>query len=76
MEAPIVEQIALKHVGRLKVVKVNVDKCVEIPAKYQIESQGIPNLCLFKNGKLVDHLIGAAPMDALDQFVQNNLRQQ
>jgi thioredoxin 1 len=50
---------------------VNVDKCADVPMRYQVT--GIPNLSLFKNGKLVDHIIGSAPMDALDDFVQKNL---
>jgi thioredoxin 1 len=65
--APLVDQIAEEHQGKLKVVKMNVDENPETPAKYGI--RGIPTLILLKDGELVDQLVGSVPKNKLDQFV-------
>lgn len=65
--APLVDQIAEEHQGKIKVVKMNVDENPETPAKYGI--RGIPTLILLKNGELVDQLVGSVPKNRLDQFV-------
>lgn len=59
MIAPIVEEIASELNGKLKVVKVNTDENGSVAAQYGIMS--IPTLGIFKNGKLVDAVIGAVP---------------
>jgi thioredoxin 1 len=65
--APLVDQIAEEHHGKLKVVKMNVDENPETPAKYGV--RGIPTLILLNNGQLVDQLVGSVPKNKLDQFV-------
>jgi len=59
MVAPAVEEIAREYEGRLKVGKLNVDDNPETTAKYAIFS--IPALLIFKDGQLVDQIIGAVP---------------
>ena len=65
--APLVEALAEENRGRLKVAKVNVDDNPNTASAYGIRS--IPTLLLFKEGKLVDTLIGMVPKDRLDAFV-------
>jgi thioredoxin 1 len=56
---PIVEEIAEEYKDRARVAKMNVDDNVNTPARYGV--RGIPALLLFKNGELVDQIIGAVP---------------
>ncbi len=63
MIAPTLDQIASEYIGRLKVVKVDVDENAEVPSKYGV--QGIPTLLLFKGGEVVEKLVGAYPKTAL-----------
>jgi len=57
MIAPLLEQIAKDHPGKVVVGKVNVDQEQALAAKYGIQS--IPAFCIFKNGEITDQLIGA-----------------
>jgi thioredoxin 1 len=63
MVAPVVEEIANDLAGKLKVVKVNTDENYNVSMQYGIRS--IPTLGIFKNGKLVDAVIGAVPKQHL-----------
>ena len=55
--SPTVDEIAAELEGKVTVAKCNVDDCEEIAAEYGIRS--IPTLLFFKNGEVVDKLIGA-----------------
>ena len=57
MIGPIVEEIAGELNGKLKVVKINVDEASELAAEHNIMS--IPTLMVFKNGEVVDQIVGA-----------------
>lgn len=59
MIAPHVDALATDYTGRVKVLKVNVDDEPEIAQKYNIMS--IPTLLFFKDGKVVDQVVGAVP---------------
>ncbi len=59
MIAPILEEIATEYDGKLKVAKVDVDSNAKIAAQYGIMS--IPTLLFFKDGKVIDQVIGAIP---------------
>ena len=63
MLTPIVEEVAKELTGKLKVGKVNVDECQELAANYNILS--IPTLLVFKQGQVVDQMVGAMPKDQL-----------
>lgn len=56
--APTVEELAGEYAGKAVIGKCNVDDCDDLPMKYGIRS--IPTLLFFKNGELVDRLVGAA----------------
>lgn len=61
--APIVEEVARTYNGKLKVGKVDVDANNQTALNYMIRS--IPSLLIFKNGKVVDQIIGAVPRQQL-----------
>ena len=62
--SPIVEELAEDYAGRISFGKLNVDENPNVAAKYDIMS--IPTLLIFKDGKLVDKLIGAMPRQMLE----------
>lgn len=57
--APVIEELASDYDGRAVVAKCNVDECQDIPMQYGIRN--IPTLLFFRNGELVDRMVGAAP---------------
>jgi len=59
MAAPVLERIAGEYEGRLKVCKINVDEEREVASKHRIMS--VPTMFLFKNGALVDQIVGVTP---------------
>ena len=61
--APAIEQVAAEFDGRAKVGKVNVDQNATVAAQYGIRS--IPTLLFFKDGQVVDQVIGVAPKKVL-----------
>ena len=69
--APALEEIATEYSGKLKVVKVDVDENQEISIKYDVRS--IPTLMLFKNGQVMEKLIGAYPKPKLVSTIQGHL---
>ncbi|HDP37249.1 MAG TPA: thioredoxin [Candidatus Atribacteria bacterium] len=71
MVAPVVESIAKKYKGKLKVCKVNVDEAPEVSSEYGIMS--IPTLAIFKSGKVVDKVVGAVPESELASKVDSHI---
>lgn len=71
MVAPILEEISRDYSGRLVVAKLNTDENPRRPGSLDI--RGIPTMILFKNGREVDRLVGAAPKPRIQQFVEKNL---
>ena len=63
MISPVVESLAKDFSGKAKVVKVDVDTNPKLCAEFGIRS--IPTLLFFKNGTLVDGIVGAASKTAL-----------
>ncbi len=68
MIGPVVEQLAGEYEGKAVIAKMDVDQNAQIPAKFGIRS--IPTLMVFKNGQLVDKVIGAVPKNVLEQKLQ------
>jgi len=68
---PIVEELAPSYEGRAVIAKMNVDDNPVIAQRFGVTS--IPTLMMFKDGKLVDRMVGAAPKGALQQFIDRNL---
>ncbi|OGL44799.1 MAG: thioredoxin [Candidatus Schekmanbacteria bacterium RBG_13_48_7] len=67
MVGPILEELAKELAGRIKICKLNVDNNPEIAKKFGIQS--IPTMLLFKNGKLVDQVVGALPKNEIKKFI-------
>ena len=63
MVAPILDQLAAESRGRYKIAKLNVDENPRTAAQFNIRS--IPTMLIFKNGKLVDQIVGAQPKQAI-----------
>ena len=59
MVLPMVEEIALELAGQAKVCKINVDESPDLAAQFDVAS--IPTLLVFKNGQVVDQMVGALP---------------
>jgi thioredoxin 1 len=68
---PIVEELAPNYEGKAVITKLNVDENPMVAQRYGVTS--IPTLMMFKDGKLVDRMVGAAPKPALQQFIDRNL---
>jgi len=68
---PMVEDLAAEYKGRVKVTKLNIDESPRTAEKYGVRS--IPTLMLFKDGKLLDTLIGLVPKDKLEAFAKKGL---
>jgi thioredoxin 1 len=71
MIAPIVEELATEYEGKLKIGKVDVDNNQTIAMQYGIRS--IPTLLMFKGGKVVEQIIGAAPKKTLVEKLSKHL---
>jgi thioredoxin 1 len=69
--APVVDSIADEYAGKVKVGKVNVDDNPGTPAKYGV--RGIPTIILFKDGKVVDQVVGAVPKSQLEVLIKKAL---
>lgn len=72
MVGPIVEELAKKHNGKMKFVKVNVDDASKLSAEYKIT--GIPMMAVFKKGKMAEQVVGAYPKEDLDKFIIGQLK--
>jgi thioredoxin 1 len=71
MIGPIIEQLAMEMKGKAVFGKLNVDENIETANKYRISA--IPTLMIFKDGKLIDKLVGAYPKPALAAKIQKFL---
>lgn len=69
--APSLEQLAAEYAGKARVVKVDVDSNQDLAMKYGIMS--IPALIVFKDGKEVDRMVGAAPKDRIKALIDRAL---
>ncbi|MCS7209317.1 MAG: thioredoxin [Fimbriimonadales bacterium] len=69
--APIVEELSQQYAGKLKVYKVDVDQERHLATQYGIMS--IPTLLLFKNGQVVEQIVGALPKGAIEQKIAKHL---
>jgi thioredoxin 1 len=64
---PVVEELAGEYAGKIKVAKLNVDDNKQTPGKYGV--RGIPTLMLFKNGEVVDQIVGAVPKSRIKELL-------
>jgi thioredoxin 1 len=68
---PAIEELATEYAGRAKVFKVNVDNDGDLASKYGVMS--IPALLVFKGGKVVDQMVGAAPKPHIAALIDRAL---
>lgn len=68
---PIVEELASEYESKVKFCKLNVGDGPAIAGRYGIT--GIPTLLIFKNGKVVDQIVGAAPKEQIGARLDNIL---
>ncbi|MFW6134221.1 MAG: thioredoxin [Elusimicrobiota bacterium] len=68
---PAIEVIADEYKGKLKVCSLNIDKARQIAIDYGIMS--IPFLGIFKNGELVDNIVGAVSKDVIEEKIKDYL---
>ena len=65
MIAPLVEELAVKYQGKVKIGKLNVDDHPQVAGRFRI--MNIPTLLLFKGGKEVDRIVGVVPKEELSK---------
>lgn len=70
MLAPILDDVAAKLTA-VKFGKVDVDNAPELARQFKIVS--IPNVCIFKNGELVDRIVGLCDEDELTETIKKYL---
>ena len=71
MLTPTIEEIAQENVGKLKVVKLNVDDNMNVPGKFSI--RGIPTLLVFKGGQVAEQIVGAVPKEQIVKILERHL---
>jgi thioredoxin 1 len=69
--APILEELATKYAGKVKMVKLDVDANPSTPTKFGV--RGIPTLMLFKDGQLKATQVGLANKADLGSFIDANI---
>jgi thioredoxin 2 len=65
MISPVLRQLATRHAGHIKIVKVDVDANPGLAARFG--AQSIPLLVVIRDGREVDRIVGALPRSALEQ---------
>lgn len=69
--APVIEEIAEEYAGQVKVGKLNVDENPGAPSAFEIRS--IPTLIFFKDGAVVDKVVGALPKNQITEVLNTAL---
>ncbi len=69
--APIVDEVAELYNGKLKVVKMDVDKNTSTPSRYGV--RGIPTLLVFKDGVVKEQIVGRVPKETIQKAVDKHL---
>jgi len=72
--APMLEELAAEYEGRVRVAKLNVDENPQSAADFRVQS--IPTLLLFRDGALVDTMVGALPRRLLAGRLEEHLQRQ
>jgi thioredoxin 1 len=68
---PTIDALATEYQGRVDIRKMDVDSNPKTPARYHV--RGIPSILFFREGQLVDQIVGAVPKAVLDQAIQKHL---
>ena len=70
MIAPVLDQLAAEHAGSLKVGKLDVDSNIKTSTRFNVRS--IPMLLFFKDGKVVDQIVGAVPKASIEAKIKQH----
>lgn len=70
--APVLEKAAEEYKGKIKIVKLDIDKNQAKASDYNI--RGIPTLILFKQSKAIETKVGLIKKDALQDLIEKNLK--
>ncbi|MBW6512259.1 MAG: thioredoxin [Desulfuromonadaceae bacterium] len=68
---PMIDGLAEDYEGKVKIGKLNVDENPATPGQFGV--RGIPTLILFKDGKVIDQVVGAVPKSQLETLLQKVL---
>jgi thioredoxin 1 len=68
---PVIDGLADEYAGKVKIAKLNVDENPATPGQYGV--RGIPTLILFKDGKVLDQVVGAVPKNQLESLLKKAL---
>jgi thioredoxin 1 len=68
MLTPILEDIANNYEGKIKVVKVNIQENENLASQYDI--MAIPNLKIFKDGQIVNEIVGLQPKETIGEKIE------
>ncbi len=71
MVAPVLDEISNEQVGKLQIAKLNVDENPNVAMRYGVQS--IPTMLVFKDGELVDRIVGAMPKGRLMEKLSSHL---
>jgi thioredoxin len=69
--APVVDEVASSYNGKLKVAKMDVDKNVSTPQRYNV--RGIPTLLIFKGGQVAEQIVGYVPKETIEKALQKHV---
>ena len=70
MVAPVIEQLATEHEGKVTIGKLDVDANQQTAMRYNIRS--IPSILFFKDGRHIDTVVGAVPKALLERKIQEH----
>jgi thioredoxin 1 len=71
MIAPILDQLAVEYDGKVRITKLDVDQNIQTATRFNVRS--IPMLLFFKDGKVVDQIVGAVPRTAIESKLQQHV---
>lgn len=69
--SPVIDGLADEYEGKVKIGKLNVDENPATPGQFGV--RGIPTLILFKDGQVVDQVVGAVPKNQLEGLIKKAL---
>ncbi|RJQ20017.1 MAG: thioredoxin [Nitrospiraceae bacterium] len=67
--APVIEELAKEYAGKVTFAKVNTDENPDLASRHNI--RGIPTLIFFKDGKVLDQVVGAVPKTQLKSKIDS-----
>jgi len=68
---PIIEELTEKFKGKIQFGKIDVQENQKLAQKYEVTS--IPNFIVFKDGEVIDRLVGAMPLEDFEERLQKHL---